>query len=261
MNDWINLGELKGEPLPAIVVYPGDRVLVSLHAQLNQQEAHELQEKLRERFPGATFTLLTGAAQIAVMRGEVGEPPEHRGARGEMPTGEDFLNRYATSELLSTEHPGRRGPLRWQRDRALREYRAAQQRIGVLERELAENGAHFDAMRQEYCREIDQLKVDKEAAKATEDRLRAENRELWRRLDLAAHQVHDVIGRRIILDNPSHEDHRKVTRERNLARAQRDRLITVIRNHINGFCGRSTTHLHDVVDEIEREIKSMRSDG
>jgi hypothetical protein len=272
MSDWINLGTLQGEPVPAIVLYPGDRVLVSLHVPaLSQKEAHDLQEKLGERFPGVTFTLITGAAQLAVMRGEVGEP---------MPTGEAFLDTFDSPDLVSTEHGGGRGILKWQRDKARRElaearaaaaeatrfaeekereHVAAGCRIRVLQQELNENGVHFDAAVQEYRREIEQLKVDKEAAEATEDRLRKENRQLWDRLDEASRQLHDMLGRRIIIDNPApREDHRKVTKERTQARIQRDRLILAIRNHLNGNCGRNTTHLHDVVDTVEREISETR---
>jgi hypothetical protein len=254
-DDWINLGELRGEPVPAIVLYPGDRVLVSLQVPtLTQQEAHDLQEKLGERFPGATFTLITGAAQLAVMRGEVGEPPEHHGARGEMPTGEDFLDTFDSPDLVSTEHGGGRGILKWQRDKARREHRAAERRIKVLEQELSEQGAHFDAARQEYIRENEQLQEKNQA-------LSTENAQLWDRVDEASRQLHDMLGRRIIIDNPvPREDHRKVTRERALARMQRDLLILAIRKFIDSPAGvRSRQTLLDAVHAVEREI--ARSGG
>lgn len=84
------------------------------------------------------------------------------------------------------------------------ELRAAEDRIKVLEQELNENGAHFDAALQEYRRE--------------------------------------------------NEDLRKVTKERALARMQRDRLILAIRDHLDGKCGRTTRLLTDTVDLVEHEI-------
>jgi hypothetical protein len=303
-DDWISLGTLKGEPVPAIVLYPGDRVLVSLHVPvMTQQEAHDLQSKLEERFPAVAFTMITGASQLAVQRGEVGEP---------MPTGQDFIDRYAfpKGDAVPRDRTLRARYLR-QRDQARSElaqsrsrvlslenqlritgdqltashrrhdedvtelrrqledtvgrkcsaagHLAAEHRIEVLQQEINESGAHFDAIQQEYRREIEQLKVDKEAAEATEDRLRTENKQLWAALDEAARQLRDMLGRPVVINNPApREDHRKVTKERTLARMQRDRLIVAIRNHMNGFCGRNTAHLHDVVDMVEREISETR---
>jgi hypothetical protein len=272
VSDFIELGRLQDRPLPGLVLNPGDRVLVGLGypLALSRAEVDDLRGRMEARFPGVAFTFVTQVQQMAVMRAEPAE---------EMPTGEDFMRTFATPDLDSTEHQGRRGLLRWQRDKARRELAAAEHRIEVLEQELNEQGAHFDATRQEYRREIeelqeknmalqahalnvreqlDQVTVDKEAAETTEDRLRTENKDLWRRLDEAARQLQDMLGRRIVLDNPSREDHRKVTRERALARMQRDRLILAIRTHLNGNCGRNTRHLHDVVDEVEREIASTR---
>lgn len=51
----------------AVVIRPGDHVLICLHAQdITAQESHELQESLQKRLPGVDFTLVNGVSALAV---------------------------------------------------------------------------------------------------------------------------------------------------------------------------------------------------
>jgi hypothetical protein len=50
----------------ALVIQPGDRVLVAVSQDLTREAAHHLTEQLTERFPGAEFTVVQ-ADQLAVM--------------------------------------------------------------------------------------------------------------------------------------------------------------------------------------------------
>lgn len=55
----------------ALVIRPGDRVLVTLRASdITDEEGDEVREKLRDRFPGADFTLMSGVESLAALRGD-----------------------------------------------------------------------------------------------------------------------------------------------------------------------------------------------
>lgn len=52
------VSEMRG----VLVLRPGDKVLIPFSQHLTAQDAHEIQEKLGERFPGVEFTLVDGVA-------------------------------------------------------------------------------------------------------------------------------------------------------------------------------------------------------
>lgn len=53
----------------ALVVQPGDRVIVALHeVDVPSETIEQMRERLSERHPGAEFTFITGASGLAVAR-------------------------------------------------------------------------------------------------------------------------------------------------------------------------------------------------
>jgi hypothetical protein len=55
----------------AVVIKPGDRVLLTLcDANLSHANAHDMRDRLAERFPGAEFTFIAGITGIAIAEHE-----------------------------------------------------------------------------------------------------------------------------------------------------------------------------------------------
>lgn len=62
------------EPLPAstppmVLLRPGDRVLIALTEDLNQEEMQYFTSQLRRSFPAVSFTVVGGVASLAVQPG------------------------------------------------------------------------------------------------------------------------------------------------------------------------------------------------
>lgn len=57
--------------LPMVVLRPGDRVLVCLTGEVDQDTSNEIAYALRRSFPGTDFTVLSGVAGVAVAGGKV----------------------------------------------------------------------------------------------------------------------------------------------------------------------------------------------
>jgi hypothetical protein len=56
--------------VPALVIRPGDAVLLNVGAGADLAEWQPVLDQLRERFPEVEFTMLGGVEQIAVKPGE-----------------------------------------------------------------------------------------------------------------------------------------------------------------------------------------------
>jgi hypothetical protein len=62
------LCEVQAFPAPALVVRPGEHVLIALNHQPDGHAAHRMLEYLHTRIPGVTFALVGDVAGLAVVR-------------------------------------------------------------------------------------------------------------------------------------------------------------------------------------------------
>ena len=51
---------------PALVIDPGDRVLITLKGKTSQEDADDIEARLQDAFPDATFVVVRGVDQVAV---------------------------------------------------------------------------------------------------------------------------------------------------------------------------------------------------
>lgn len=59
--------EVQAFPAPALVVRPGDRVLIALNHMPDARDVHRMQNYLAQRIPGVTFAFVGDVAGLAVV--------------------------------------------------------------------------------------------------------------------------------------------------------------------------------------------------